>query len=574
MKSRLVVASLVLSAWACDSAETDDSTGSAGAPPTTNAGAGGQGAGNVGAAGVGASGAGGANAGGAGGAGGAPSNCDGTPTECAAQWEQTTAELFDVLAAGPEDALAEFLTAVPKGGDLHNHLSGAVYAETYLDWALEDGDCINSSTFTAVYSSQCSATNLATPTMGMFYDDIVRAWSMKDFVPGVESGHDHFFATFGKFGAIAGARRNDSIADVLTRAASENQLYVEIMFNLGKNMGTLAASVWSGTLNEQDLPTFYSMLKANPSFDAELAKDVAVVNDAIDGYRGALGCDSLDPPDACDVEVRFIAQVSRTGAKDTVFGQLVGAYEMAALTDGIVGANLSSPEDDTTSLNNYNLHMSMLDLLHGEYTETGLSPLHITLHAGELTEEVLPPGSNHNTFHIRAAVETGHAERIGHGLDILSETDSQGLLDLLRDTNILVEVCLSSNAQILEVDGQDHPLAVYLQNDVPVALATDDQGVSRSSLAGEYLRAVLDQGLDYRQLKTMARSSLAHAFLPGESLWAAPGSAQPVAACAPTDTMGVGDPPNAACQAFLSSSERARLQWELEHRFRVFESQQ
>jgi adenosine deaminase len=35
---------------------------------------------------------------------------------------------------------------------------------------------------------------------------------------------------------------------------------------------------------------------------------------------------------------------------------------------------------------------------------------------------------------------------------------------------------------------------------VPVALATDDEGVSRSSMAGEYVRAVTDQKLGYLDL--------------------------------------------------------------------------
>ena len=510
--------------------------------------------------------------GGAGGSGGGPA-C-GTPAECAADWEQTTSDHYDGLVAGPTDALATFLKAVPKGGDLHNHLTGAVYAETYLDWAKSDGDCVNQSTFGVVFSSQCSGTNVMVPTMGTFYDDIVKAWSMKDFVAGSESGHDHFFSTFGKYGAVAGAHRDDTLGDVAARAADENEIYVETMFNLGKNLGTLAASTWSGTVTAADLPTFYQQLVDSPTFHTELMKDVQVVNQASQAYKQALGCGGASPPAACDVKVRFVAQVSRTGAKDTVFGQLVSAYEMAALTDGIVAANLSSPEDDSTSIANYDLHMAMLDFLYNQYTVTNLSPLHITLHAGELTPEFLPPGSNANTFHIRKAVEIGHAERIGHGLDILSESDPEGLMAEMHDKNVLVEVCLSSNTQILEVSGTNHPLGQYMQHQVAVALATDDQGVSRSSMAGEYQRAALDQALDYRQLKTMARDSLEHAFLPGRSLWTSVTDATPVAECVSTDTMGIGDTPNDGCQAYLDTSERAQMQWRLEHNFRTFESQQ
>jgi len=495
--------------------------------------------------------------------------CTGTPTECAALWEQAASDRFDALMTDPS-GLAAFLVQLPKGGDLHNHLSGAVYAETYLDWAASDGDCINTSSLGAVSGPTCSSPTTDVPTSGALFDSIVRAWSMEGFVPGAESGHDHFFATFGKYGIVAGAHRDESIADVATRAADENEVYVETMFNLGKNVGTLSASIWTTTLTPADLPTLYGQLINNAGFQTAVANDVNVVTSATTGYRAALGCDGAGEPAACAVGVRFVAQVSRTGPSDQVFGQLVGAFEMASRTNQIVAANLSSPEDDSASIANYNLHMAMLDFLRTKYANT--SPLHVTLHAGELTAAYLPPNSTANTFHIRAAVETGHAERIGHGLDIMSETDPVGLMAEMASKGVLVEVCLSSNDQILEISGTAHPLAQYLANGVPVALATDDQGVSRSSMAGEYLRAALDQHLSYRQLKTLARNSLEHAFLPGPSLWSTIG--QPVTACAPTDTMGVGDTPNTGCAAFLATSERARLQWELERRFLAFESKQ
>ena len=45
-------------------------------------------------------------------------------------------------AAGPL-ALHAFLAGMPKGGDLHNHLGGAVYAETWLRDAAADHVCID-----------------------------------------------------------------------------------------------------------------------------------------------------------------------------------------------------------------------------------------------------------------------------------------------------------------------------------------------------------------------------------------------------------------------------------------------
>ena len=35
---------------------------------------------------------------------------------------------------------------MPKGGDLHNHLSGGIYAESWIDFAAEDGLCVDRTT--------------------------------------------------------------------------------------------------------------------------------------------------------------------------------------------------------------------------------------------------------------------------------------------------------------------------------------------------------------------------------------------------------------------------------------------
>jgi len=43
-------------------------------------------------------------------------------------------------------ALRAFVQRMPKGGDIHSHLSGAVYAEHYLEWAAADGYCVDPTT--------------------------------------------------------------------------------------------------------------------------------------------------------------------------------------------------------------------------------------------------------------------------------------------------------------------------------------------------------------------------------------------------------------------------------------------
>jgi adenosine deaminase len=193
----------------------------------------------------------------------------------------------------------------------------------------------------------------------------------------------------------------------------------------------------------------------------------------------------------------------------------------------------------------------------------------ISLHAGELVLGLVPPEGLR--FHIRQAVELAHAARIGHGVDVMHEDDAAGLLKEMAAEHVMVEINLSSNEGILGVKGAEHPFPIYRAAHVPVALSTDDEGVSRIDLTHEYVRAALDYHLSYADLKQLARTGMEHGFLPGASLWARPDDfAAPADACK-GQALGAANPA-AACQAFLGASEKAAAQWELERRFRDFEA--
>ncbi len=96
--------------------------------------------------------------------------------------------------------------------------------------------------------------------------------------------------------------------------------------------------------------------------------------------------------------------------------------------------------------------------------------------------------------------------------------------------------------------------------------------MSRIDLTHEYVRAVQTYDLHYADLKRMVRTGMEHSFLPGASLWSAPDTfTRAVPACS-RDLVGA-EKPSSGCAAFLKSSERAQQQWELERRFRTFESE-
>jgi adenosine deaminase len=212
-------------------------------------------------------------------------------------------------------------------------------------------------------------------------------------------------------------------------------------------------------------------------------------------------------------------------------------------------------------MRDYHLQMQMLDYLHSVYPK-----VHISLHAGELAPGLAPPEGL--KFHIREAVELGHAERIGHGVDVLYEDHPFDLLNEMAARHVDVEINLTSNDGILGVKGSDHPLAAYLAAHVPFSLSTDDEGVSRIDLTHEYARAVDEQDLSYADLKHSARDSLEHSFLPGESLWAQPDDYDHLKSVCNAH----GGTPSSACSQFLNANEKAAQQWELERRFAAFEA--
>jgi adenosine deaminase len=195
--------------------------------------------------------------------------------------------------------------------------------------------------------------------------------------------------------------------------------------------------------------------------------------------------------------------------------------------------------------------------------------VHITLHAGELAPGLVPPDGLR--FHIREAVDLGHAERIGHGVDVMYEDNAPALLKELADKHVMIEINLTSNDGILGIKGADHPLPFYRKAGVPVALSTDDEGVSRIDLTHEYVRAALDFPLSYADLKQMARTGMEHNFLPGKSLWAEEDKFTMPAAPCRGQALG-SDKPSAPCKAFLEGSQKASAQWEQERRFHTFEA--
>jgi adenosine deaminase len=480
--------------------------------------------------------------------------------------EQRTARYFESIRRQPSLQLA-FLREMPKGGDLHNHLSGALYAENLIDYAASDNLCVDRTTSMLIAPPCDDSCEKYTNKPGIrcaygdhvLYNSIVDAWSMRNWQPGEESGHDHFFATFDKFYLATPNHTGDALAEEASRAAEDHLQYVELM--------DTADLVQSGQLGaklgwDDDFARMREKLVAGGLKDIVTSISKQLENDE-SKMRSVLKCGTPEARPGCAVKIRYLYQVLRALPREMVFAQILIGFEIAQADPRFVGLNLVQPEDWYVPMHDFELHMKMLDYLHGVYPK-----VHISLHAGELAMGLVPPEGLR--FHIRESIERGHAERIGHGVDVMNEDRPIDLLREMARRKISVEICLTSNDVILGVKGDAHPLPIYLKYGVPVALATDDEGVSRSDLTHEYLRAAQTYDfLGYKDLKRMARLSLEHSFLPGSSLWA--DEFRPVAACA-NDQAGAGKV-SAVCQKFLDANERAQMQWKLEDAFAKFEKQ-
>ena len=477
-------------------------------------------------------------------------------------------------------ALRAFLVQFPKGADLHVHLSGAVYAETLIRDAGEDGLCVNTVALSLapppctgnLITAKNFSGNIDRKTQ-LLYDKLIDSLSIRSFVPSASwSTHDQFFAVFDRTGGLKN-HNGEWVDEVASRAAAENQQYLELMVTPPfSHAAQIAHGIgWSPELAQADPQAFaqFRQQLLDKGLRDEVAADREEVRAAEAQRKELEHCETAQAARACQVEVRFIYQVLRDFAPEQVFAQTLLGFEtveasIEAHDPGFVGINFVRPEDDYVAMRDYTLQMKMIGYLHSVYPD-----VHISLHAGELVLGLVPPEGLR--FHIRQAVEMAHAERIGHGVDVMHEDDAAGLLKEMAAKHVMVEINLSSNEAILGVQGAEHPFLIYRAAHVPVALSTDDEGVSRIDLTHEYVRAALDYHLSYADLKQLARTSMEHDFLPGASLWARPDDfAAPVDACK-GQALGA-EKPSAECKAFLEKSEKAAAQWELERRFRAFEA--
>ena len=455
--------------------------------------------------------------------------------------------------------LTVFLRAFPKGGELHNHLGGGTPAEDLIAWAVEDGLCIDPEALAIRLS--CSG-DAVKPTAAFVADEAQRSALIDSLTvrhPRFRgrSGHDQFFTAFSRRGQSP-RRTGDALAETLEVLARQNTFYAELMVTpqAASSRGMGARVGWRGdaaktkaALSEAGLEGLVPAVKADTD---------AMENRA----RAVMKCGTPDATPGCQVTVRYLFQAIRQGPPEQTMAQLQLGVAVVAADKRWVGLQLVAPEDSPDAVKYYDTHMQIV----AELTDQGRKTP-VALHAGEVSLAIVAPDDLRD--HVTKAVRVAGARRIGHGVGLPAETDAVAVAAEMAAKGILIEVNPISNRAILEVEPQDHPFSWFRQKGVPVSLSTDDSGILRSDLSGDYALA-LKMGATYANLKSSARNAIAFSFLSGQGLWQDPNIyRKPVPACRGQ----VGNPePKGTCAELVATSDKAREQWRHERLLKGFEA--
>lgn len=423
-----------------------------------------------------------------------------------------------------EDQLLDFMQKLPKGGDLHHHAIGAVYAESFIEKALVDSLFISPKTYGLYNSFQESLlTNDTAILLSNFLqsnpsnrDSIINYWSIRDYQKDSRNGHDWFFNTFFKFAPAFFGNEAALISELCSNAKRDNISYLETMIMDQKIVNQLRPI----TRNVQLEIMKYSLIEQKfPAISEQVYGEwyTRFENNGIDqlSLKHAKSLDSIiSQIDTQGVHVKFLTYAVRVFPKNlNVFAELVLAFKTAELSNNVVGVNFLAPEDNINALEDYSNHMKMFRFLKSKHPN-----VNITLHSGEVVMGLGKTEANDLKFHINEAIQIGSASRIGHGVDILKEENYTAILDTMKIRRIAVEINLTSNAVILERNSKNHPINTYINAGVPICISTDDEGVLRTNLTEQYtLLTKYVPDMSYAQLKSIVYNSITYSFLSEKS---------------------------------------------------------
>jgi len=418
-----------------------------------------------------------------------------------------------------EALLTAFFQQMPKGGDLHHHFSGSVYAEPLLERAIAEDFYLNLETM-AVSKTKPSNGNWENFSslknkgkLEHYEQQIMQTWSVKDYNGSVPSD-DQFFDSFMKFEPTIAGHFAEGMLELKKRAIAENVSYIETQ------LSTIPCD-----MNVSDLDDFNAKLR-----QASTQKDEKAVLKLLDElYKSLQKKEAKKYAD--DFNTNFLAKLHKDLKIDDekftmryqnfvlrfmepvdLFKNLVIAFISSSESKLTAGVNIVSPEHGENSMKDYWLHMVMFKYCHSKFPD-----VKYTLHAGELTLGLVLP--EELTWHINDAIYVADANRIGHGVDIAYEANSYDLLKYMSKNNIPIEINLVSNEFILKVKENRHPFTLYKEFNVPIVISTDDAGILRSNMTEQYvLLAKRYPDVNYETIKKYVYNSINYSFIQDESV--------------------------------------------------------
>jgi adenosine deaminase CECR1 len=402
---------------------------------------------------------------------------------CALLHSSPFVERFEVIkrTATPTE-LYTLLYALPKGGDIHNHLSGSGLPEWWYEFATSAEHNGGDTFYTRIKFS----TPIETGQPLVIYRTI-RQHTYEQ----LSTAEQADYLELGKLSP----EQKQSWLDAL-RIDRDSEGRQEFFNWIGPRRGQLG----------QNIHVMSEILVRNlQAFGAEGVRYLETQLGAhgfVDNQGRAIAADTavaflknrLARSDATssNVAVRFQRTVLRF-APDSE-RQLEEAYRFVnANRDLWVGLNMAGIEENGKGYPGRFLQKFR------ELRRT-FPTLPLSIHAGEMD------GPNH---HVRDTLLLG-ANRIGHAVNLIHDPDT---LLLMRNNKFLVEINLISN-QLLEYvpDLSAHPFPEYLRTGVPVCLNTDDRGMWDSNLTDEYYHAVTLFNLSWDEIVQLGRNSLAYSF--------------------------------------------------------------
>ncbi|WP_338870980.1 adenosine deaminase [Spirosoma sp. SC4-14] len=433
-------------------------------------------------------------------------------------YAQTVNAYFETIRDN-HAALTAFFSQMPKGGDLHHHYSGSIYAETFISYAIEHDYFINRKTL-KVSDKQLSddwvtfSTLRREGTLADYRQKLFQKWSVKDYNHVDYPSDKLFFETFSNFGIVSRADLDKGLLEIKNRAIKENVSYIETLFvnvPCETELGELTA--FAKTLRNQQtshdtvaclnlLDSLYTIIKANGIRECAVTYN----REKLARLHHDLNIDDAR------FTMRYQSYVIRTLDPIELFKSMIAAFESATDSPLVVGVNLAAPEDNEVAMSDYWLHMVMFRFCHTKYPSVKIS-----LHAGELALGLVKP--EELTWHISSAVHLAGANRIGHGVDIPYEANCYDLLRYMHQQKIAVEINLFSNEFILKIKDDKHPISLYNDFGVPIVICTDDAGVLRSNLTDQYvLLAKRYKWVSYTDIKRFVFNSITYSFIEEESV--------------------------------------------------------